>query len=256
MWEDPIVAEVHRIRKELAARFNYDIHAMFEDMRRRQELLGSRLVREAKRSEPAATDDDDGGSASASNSLAESVPPAHAATNDVSPEIWQTLQVRWKTILGMEANIEALRVSMEGLRVQMEGAFRQGLNVEDKVHGLQADVAEWTKAKNRVHHALPKVREFVHRATWALGVPERKNLEAVFKTYIEPQVPFPELNKVPEQLDHLQKDRQILATQGNTVSQECRSILAEIQRALSTLQRNAADRARKARDAKRDKGKY
>ncbi len=44
MWEDPIVAEVHRIREELAARFNYDIHAMFADMRERQEALGTRLV--------------------------------------------------------------------------------------------------------------------------------------------------------------------------------------------------------------------
>ena len=44
MWEDPIVAEVHRIREELAARFNHDIHAMFADMRKRQSALGSRLV--------------------------------------------------------------------------------------------------------------------------------------------------------------------------------------------------------------------
>ena len=44
MWEDPIVAEVHRIREELAARFDFDIHAMFADMRKRQTALGSRLV--------------------------------------------------------------------------------------------------------------------------------------------------------------------------------------------------------------------
>ena len=178
------------------------------------------------------------------------------AEQDIPQDTWQTLQVRWKTILGLEASIDALRISMDGLRAQMENAFRQGLNVEDKVHALQSDVAQWTKAKNRVHHALPKAREFVHRATWALGVPERKKLEAIYKDHIEPQVPFPELNQVPEQIDHLQKDRQLLATQGNTVAQECRSILADIQRALSTLQRNAATRARNARDAKKEKGKY
>jgi len=44
MWEDPIVAEVHRIREQLAAKFNFDVKAIFEDMRKRQELLGSRLV--------------------------------------------------------------------------------------------------------------------------------------------------------------------------------------------------------------------
>ena len=51
MWEDPIVAEVHRIREELAARFDYDIHAMFADMRKRQAALGSRLVSLAKSAE-------------------------------------------------------------------------------------------------------------------------------------------------------------------------------------------------------------
>jgi hypothetical protein len=54
MWEDPIVAEVHRIRKELAARFNHDIHAMFADMRKRQTALGSRLVSLVKPAEPTA----------------------------------------------------------------------------------------------------------------------------------------------------------------------------------------------------------
>jgi len=54
-------------------------------------------------------------------------------------------------------------------------------------------VAQWSKAKDRVHHALPKVREFIHRATWALGSPERKKLEELYKNYIRPKVPFPEI---------------------------------------------------------------
>jgi len=57
MWEDPIVAEVHRIREELAARFDYDIHAMFADMRKRQTALGSRLVSLVKPAEPTAEAD-------------------------------------------------------------------------------------------------------------------------------------------------------------------------------------------------------
>ena len=34
--EDPIVAEVRRARAEFAAEFHYDLHAIFEEMRRRQ----------------------------------------------------------------------------------------------------------------------------------------------------------------------------------------------------------------------------
>jgi hypothetical protein len=57
MWEDPIVAEVHRIREELAARFDFDVAAMFADMRERQKALGSRLVSLAKSAEPTAETD-------------------------------------------------------------------------------------------------------------------------------------------------------------------------------------------------------
>jgi len=41
MWEDPIVLEVRRIREELSGRFNFDVDAIFEDMRKRQTTLGS-----------------------------------------------------------------------------------------------------------------------------------------------------------------------------------------------------------------------
>ncbi len=52
MWEDPIVAEVHRAREKLAADCNYDIEAFFADVRKRQALLGARLVPQKKRAEP------------------------------------------------------------------------------------------------------------------------------------------------------------------------------------------------------------
>ena len=45
MWEDPIVAEVHRTREELAAKYNFDVNAFFADVRKRQAALGERLVR-------------------------------------------------------------------------------------------------------------------------------------------------------------------------------------------------------------------
>ena len=45
MWEDPIVQEVREIRKELSARFNFDVHAIFEDLRKKQTARGSKLMR-------------------------------------------------------------------------------------------------------------------------------------------------------------------------------------------------------------------
>jgi hypothetical protein len=37
LWTDPIVEEIRQIRREHAARFGYDIDAIFEDLRRGQE---------------------------------------------------------------------------------------------------------------------------------------------------------------------------------------------------------------------------
>jgi hypothetical protein len=44
MWEDPIVAEVHRTRERLAAECSFDIGRFFADVRKRQAGLGSRLI--------------------------------------------------------------------------------------------------------------------------------------------------------------------------------------------------------------------
>ena len=54
MWEDPIVADVHRTRETLAAEFDFNVQAIFADLRRRQAALGERLVPQQKRAEPAA----------------------------------------------------------------------------------------------------------------------------------------------------------------------------------------------------------
>jgi hypothetical protein len=186
-------------------------------------------------------------------------PPAvldESADGDVPPEKWQALEATWRAILGLEATIDALRLGMGGLGSEMETAFKRSMTVEEKVNALQSDIAQWNKGKSRVHYALPKLREFIHRATWASAAPERKRLEELIQQYIEPRIEFAELDVTREQLGHLQKDRQVLLAQGNAVNQECRGILAEIQRAFSTLQRNAAERARKQKDARRTKGKY
>jgi hypothetical protein len=44
MWEDPIVNEVRAVRDKLAARFNYDVDAIFDDLQKRQASFGDRLV--------------------------------------------------------------------------------------------------------------------------------------------------------------------------------------------------------------------
>jgi hypothetical protein len=186
----------------------------------------------------------------------EGAEPGEGSGEKIPLEKWHALEVLWKTILGLEASIESSRLSMDGLRAEMENAYKKQLAVEEKLHALQSDVAPWNKAKNRIHYALPKVREFVHRVTWALGQPERKRLDEIYRNHIEPRVPLPDVDKVREQLEHLQKDRQVLFAQGNSVYQECRGIMGEIQRALSTLQRNAADNAFRKRSAKKEKGKY
>jgi hypothetical protein len=42
---DPIVAEVRKAREEFARQFNYDLHAMCEDLRREEKLgVGGPLV--------------------------------------------------------------------------------------------------------------------------------------------------------------------------------------------------------------------
>jgi hypothetical protein len=52
MWEDPIVAEVHRTREKLSAEFDFDVKAIFADLRKRQAALGDRLVPQKSRAEP------------------------------------------------------------------------------------------------------------------------------------------------------------------------------------------------------------
>ncbi len=173
------------------------------------------------------------------------------APADVPPEAWQTLDGVWQAILGLESGIDSLRLSVDALRAEMESAHRRPLVMEEKVHALQADVAQWNQAKGRVHHALPKARDFVHRATWAATAAERKRLGELYETHIAPRVPFPGMDGERERLEHLQKDRQVLLSQGTTVANECRAVLAEVQRALDALRRNAADRARKARGNRR-----
>jgi hypothetical protein len=181
--------------------------------------------------------------------------PNESHQSEISSAKWQDLEARWKVILGLEGNIDSLRLRMEGLQAEMETSFKKTLTTEEKLHALNADVAQWNKAKSRAHYALPKAREFIHRATWAMGTPERKKLDELFKNDIGPDIPLAQMDKLPEQLESLLKDRQVLSAQGVTVWQECKSISADIQGTLRTLQSNAATRASKKRAAPGAQGK-
>lgn len=44
MAHDPVVEETHRIRREIAAQFNDDVHAFFEYLREREAKHPDRVV--------------------------------------------------------------------------------------------------------------------------------------------------------------------------------------------------------------------
>jgi hypothetical protein len=55
IWSDPIVDEVRRARDAYAARFNYDLRAIYRDLKEQEKRSGRKLVsyaRETARSEP------------------------------------------------------------------------------------------------------------------------------------------------------------------------------------------------------------
>lgn len=44
MWKDEIIEEVRKAREEYAAKFNYDIDAIYKDVKRREADSGSEFV--------------------------------------------------------------------------------------------------------------------------------------------------------------------------------------------------------------------
>ncbi|VFN02751.1 MAG: hypothetical protein BECKG1743D_GA0114223_107463 [Candidatus Kentron sp. G] len=49
MWKDPIIEEIHKIRDEHAARFNYDPVAIYNDLKRLERESGRETVMFAPR---------------------------------------------------------------------------------------------------------------------------------------------------------------------------------------------------------------
>lgn len=52
MKKDPVVEEVREVRDRLAQRFDYDLHAIVEDAKKRQYQTGHRVVSFVKQPEP------------------------------------------------------------------------------------------------------------------------------------------------------------------------------------------------------------
>ena len=49
MWRDPIVEEIHRVRSEHAKKSGHDLHAICEDIRKKQATSGRPLVTRSPR---------------------------------------------------------------------------------------------------------------------------------------------------------------------------------------------------------------
>jgi hypothetical protein len=49
MWEDPIVKEVRKVREEYAARFDYDLLAIWRDLKQQEKNSGRLFVSYAPR---------------------------------------------------------------------------------------------------------------------------------------------------------------------------------------------------------------
>jgi hypothetical protein len=187
-------------------------------------------------------------------------PPPQAVVSPESPEIslekWQELEARWRNIEGLEAGVENLRLRTEGIRAEMEASLRTTLTPEEKMDARNGDVTQWTKTKSRIHHVLPKAKEFIHRANWALGAPERRKLAEFFKNPVRDSLPLAQIEEVGAQLEYLRKARQVLSAHGMSVIQECQNILSQVQEALKTLRNNAAANARKRMTSTRTKNKF
>lgn len=188
-------------------------------------------------------------------------PPSQttASGDNVEPQTLirlQDLEARWNALLSLEGAIDQVRARVESAQAEMETAAQKMLTSDEKVHASNADVLQWNKAKARSRYALPKAKEFVHRATWALGAPERKKLGELFKEGLSPLTPLVEIDKLPEELARMLKQHQVLSAQGGTVYQECKAITAEIQGTLRTLLSNSAANAQKKRVAAHKKGKF
>lgn len=44
MWEDPIVEQLHKIREEHARKFNFDLQAIYNDLKEQEAKSGYKII--------------------------------------------------------------------------------------------------------------------------------------------------------------------------------------------------------------------
>jgi hypothetical protein len=49
VWKDPIVEEVRKVREELFKQANYDLHTLFENLRKSQKERNAKMVSKKKK---------------------------------------------------------------------------------------------------------------------------------------------------------------------------------------------------------------
>src|SRR3984893_1936233 len=149
---------------------------------------------------------------------------------------WDQLEARWNAVLVLEATIDTLRTRLNGISGEMEVSLRKVLTTEEKPQASAADLAQWTKAKSRVHLILPKARDFIQRAAWTKDTPERQRLdEFLLKNADGVSTPAREMDQVLEELELLLENLKLLTAQGCSVSNECKSVWADVQVALRRM---------------------
>ncbi len=82
MWEDEVVNEVRIVREAYAARFNYDLDAMYQDIKQREHVSGHKVVTPLIQ----ATSSSKGNSVSETSASIPGLEAAHEWPADVPPE--------------------------------------------------------------------------------------------------------------------------------------------------------------------------
>ena len=141
-------------------------------------------------------------------------PPSQAVARNESGEDeapsakWDSLEARWKAILGLEATMDSFRISMESLLAEMEASLKKTLTMEEKLHAPRPRT--WRSgARPKTAFIMPCRRceslSIVPTGRWA--PPKGNGWRNSTRTTFNLILPFSQMDNVMEQLEYLQKDR-------------------------------------------------
>jgi hypothetical protein len=149
--------------------------------------------------------------------------------------MWQELEARWKAVLHLEITIDNLRISSKDLLAKMAVLLQRTLPAEEKANYPAADLVQWIKAQTRVHFTLPKLKDFIRRATCATDTPQRTRFHEFFESADGFSTSAREMDHILEELEGMRKRLEVLSTRGWTVCSEGQSVSADLQGALKRL---------------------